>query len=112
MGTPVRVSRQHPRGLKTQWETLPAAYPARELVRDLHEGQISAEGFTSHYLALLEERYGEDESLRRWVASRARSDGDITLLCFERDDQFCHRRVLARWLHERSQGAMGLGMLR
>ena len=40
------------------------------------------------------------------------SEGDITLLCFERDDQFCHRRVLARWLHERSQGEMGLGMLR
>lgn len=112
MGTPVRVSHQHPRGLKAVWDVLPAAYPSVEIYRAYRAGRIDADEFTVQYGALLDERYAGNESFRQWVAAHSVGEGDITLLCFERGDTFCHRRVLAHWLHERSQGAMGLGMLR
>jgi uncharacterized protein YeaO (DUF488 family) len=112
LGAPVRVSHQHPRGVKAQWEVLPGVYPSGEIYRAFRAGRITAEEFAVQYRALLDERYAQDKAFRQWLASHSTAKGDVTFLCFERGDRFCHRRVLAAWLHERFHGAMCLGMLR
>ena len=112
MGRLYRVSRAHPRGRKTQWETLPFLYPPRDLLRAYRAGGIGFPAFQRDYLAGLEAaialpRKGE---LQDWLAGVPSLD-QFTLLCFERAGQACHRRVLARWLQERV-ASVELGELR
>ena len=45
-----RVSRGHPRGLSTQWETLPFLYPPLELLRDYRSGNLDFDSFAQKYL--------------------------------------------------------------
>jgi len=110
VGAPFRVSRLHPRGQKVQWQSLPFFYPSAELVKALRSGKVDFEFFSRSYRALLEERYAANDLMKRWVAE-APGLGDFTLLCFERDNAPCHRRVLARWLKEKDP-ELELGRLR
>ncbi len=112
LGQRVRVSRQHPRGLTTQWDTLPGAYPDADTVHAFRAGAITADEFASRYERLLDERYEENGAFRAWVDSLPDIGGDVTLLCFERGERFCHRRVLAEWLLRRAGGRVRRGMLR
>ena len=112
VGRPYRVSRAHPRGRKTQWETLPFLYPPRDLLRAYRAGDIGFPDFQRDYLAGLEAEMalpwkGE---LRKWLTTVPSLD-EFTLLCFERAGKDCHRRVLARWLQERVD-SVELGALR
>ena len=102
VGRVYRVSRAHPRGRKTQWETLPFLYPPRDLLQAYRAADIDLPEFQRDYLAGLEAamalpRKGE---LGEWLTTVPFLD-QFTLLCFERAGQACHRRVLAQWLQER-----------
>ena len=97
VGQPYRVSRAHPRGRRTQWETLPFFYPSRDLLRSYRDGQIDFAQLSASYLEELDLRLEESPEMREWLEVAPRL-GDFTLLCFERAGQPCHRRVLARWL--------------
>ncbi len=110
MGRPYRVSRAHPRGRKTQWETLPFLYPPRELLRAYRAGDIDFPDFQRDYLAGLEAAIARAGELEEWLATVPSLD-QFTLLCFERAGQACHRRVLARWLQDRV-ASVELGELR
>jgi uncharacterized protein YeaO (DUF488 family) len=100
VGRAYRVSRQHPRGRKVQWENLPFLYPSRELIQDYQGGEIDFATFAAEYRRGLEERYEKQADFQEWVKS-VPSLGDFTLLCFERAGQPCHRLALAQWLLER-----------
>ena len=110
MGRPYRVSRAHPRGRKTQWETLPFLYPPRDLLRAYRAGDIGFLDLKRDYLAGLEAAIGRAGELQEWLATVPTLD-QFTLLCFERAGQACHRLVLARWLQERV-ASVELGALR
>lgn len=110
VGAPFRVSRLHPRGLKAQWETLPFFYPSAEVIKTYRSGQMDFQSLASSYLATLEERWATDAVVKRWI-DEAPGLGDFTLLCFEREGDPCHRRVLARWLKGKASG-LALGSLR
>ena len=110
MGRLYRVSRAHPRGRKTQWETLPFLYPPRDLLRAYRAGDIGFPDFERDYLAGLEAAIGRAGELQEWLATVPSLD-QFTLLCFERAGQVCHRRVLAQWLQERV-ASVELGELR
>ncbi len=110
MGRLYRVSRAHPRGRKTQWETLPFLYPPRDLLRAYRAGDIDFPVFKRDYLAGLEAATGRAGELEEWLATVPSLD-QFTLLCFERAGQACHRRVLARWLQDRV-ASLELGDLR
>ena len=110
VGQPYRVSRAHPRGRKTQWETLPFLYPPLELLRAYRQGDLDFEALSAAYLENLEQKALVNHGLRRWL-ERLPSLGDVTLLCFERGADPCHRRVAARWLREKAPGLV-LGELR
>ena len=102
MGRLYRVSRAHPRGRKTQWETLPFLYLPRDLLRAYRAGDIGFPDFQQSYLTGLEAEMAlpRKGGLQEWLASVPSLD-QFTLLCFEPAGQPCHRRVLARWLQER-----------
>ena len=103
VGQPYRVSRAHPRGRKTQWGTLSFLYPPLDLLRSYRDGQIDFDALSSAYRRNLDEKFLVDYRLRKWVEELP-ALGDVTLLCFERGDDHCHRRVAARWLRERVPG--------
>ena len=106
VGAPFRVSRLHPRGRKVQWETLPFFYPPAELIKAYRKGRMGFKTFEHSYLATLEERLADDDLMKRWI-DEASDLNDFTLLCFERDDAPCHRRVLARWLEQNARLELG-----
>ena len=95
-----RISRQHPRGRKVQWETLPLVYPPRELLRAYRAREIDFSQFAAEYRRGLEQQFERSTAFQEWVRSTP-SLGDFTLLCFERAGEPCHRLVLARWLKEK-----------
>ena len=103
MGLPYRVSRAHPRGLRVQWDTAPFLYPARELLSVYREWVLDFAELTRRYLLALDDAYELLDQFQEWTDALP-SLGDVTLLCFERGEQPCHRRVAARWLLERVPG--------
>ncbi len=109
LGRPFRVSRQHPRGRRVQWESLPFFYPTYEVIRAYRQGEMDFQQYTDAYIALLEERWDSDEAMQSWVEA-APGLGDFTLLCFERVSELCHRLILAQWLKEKQPG-LSLGPL-
>ena len=100
VGLVYRVSRAHPRGRKTQWETLPFLYPPRVLLQAYRAGDIGFPDFERDYVAGIEAAVGQAGELEEWLSTVPSMDR-FTLLCFERAGQACHRRVLARWLQGR-----------
>ncbi len=110
VGDRYRVSRAHPRGKRVDWETQPYLYPSRPLLREYREGGVDFQALTVLYRQELEAAYDAEIGFREWLAGLA-GGGDFTLLCFERADQPCHRRLAAAWLLERTPG-LQLGQLR
>ena len=110
IGHAYRVSRLHPRGRKTQWETLPFLYPGRELLSAYRKGEIDFPSLSAEYRLGLDEGYRSLPEFQIWV-DLTPDLGDFTLLCFERAGEPCHRVELARWLLERVS-SLALGYLR
>jgi len=103
VGERYRVSRAHPRGKQTQWELAPRLYPDRLLLDAYRDGSVDFAILTMEYRLALDASYKKDSGFRKWVDGLATA-GDLTLLCFERGEKLCHRRVAAQWLLERAPG--------
>ena len=103
VGQCYRVSRAHPRGRPAQWDVAPFLYPDRALLSSYRAGTVDFAALTIEYHRSLDATYQQDGRFRAWVDGLA-SAGDFTLLCFERGEELCHRRVAARWLLERAPG--------
>ena len=106
IGQCYRVSRAHPRGMRAQWDTVPFLYPARELLQDYRGGSLDFNALSQEYSRGLDAAYDQLDQFRKWVDELASLE-DVTLLCFERGDKPCHRRVAARWLLGRLPGLVG-----
>ena len=91
------MSRYHPRGRSPRWGVLPGFYPAVDLLRAYRAGTLDFPGLEAAYVEALEEAILRQPDLAQWIEESPRL-GDITLLCYERWDQPCHRRALAHWL--------------
>ena len=109
-GRVYRVSRGHPRGRKTQWETLPFLYPSRRLLQAYQSGEVDFTGFEQEYRVELASGIQESVDFQQWLGDLP-MQGDFTLLCFEKANQPCHRRILAQWLLETVR-SLELGDLR
>ena len=97
VGQPYRVSRAHPRGRRTQWDTMSSLYPPLELLRAYQGGELDFATFTEAYRKNLDQKLLVDYRLRKWL-ERLPEIVPVTLLCFERGEELCHRRVAAQWL--------------
>lgn len=109
-GRVYRVSRGHPRGRKTQWETLAFLYPSRSLLQTYQSGAVDFAGLEIEYRAELATGRKETTGFQDWLDG-VPSQGDFTLLCFEKAGEPCHRRILAQWLLEEVP-SLGLGAMR
>ena len=109
-GRVYRVSRGHPRGRKTQWETLPFLYPSRRLLQAYQSGEVDFTGLEQEYRVELASGMQESVDFQQWIGDLP-MQGDFTLLCFEKAGQPCHRRILAQWLLETVR-SLDLGDLR
>lgn len=103
VGRCYRVSRGHPRGQQPRWETLPFAYPPRELLQSYRGKEMDFAHFVREYRRALDANYRHLAEFRQW-AGELSAKGHVTLLCFERESLPCHRRELVRWLLERVPG--------
>ena len=56
-GLRYRVSRSHPRGRRTQWETLPFLYPARDLLVAYRAGELDFAALSAEYRGSLDLRH-------------------------------------------------------
>lgn len=93
-GLRYRVSRSHPRGRRTQWDTLPFLYPSRELLVAYRAGELDFSALSAAYRSSLDVRHNESADLQDWL-DKTPDLGDFTLLCFEPEGKPCHRVVLA-----------------
>jgi len=109
-GLRYRVSRSHPRGRKTDWDTLPFLYPARGILDAYRAGDLDFGGMSAEYRISLNHRHRESADMQDWL-DKMPDLGDFTLLCFEPEGKSCHRLVLADWLLETVPG-LALGQKR
>ena len=107
-GRVYRVSRGHPRGRKTQWETLPFLYPSRNLLTTYQAGALDFAGLRIEYTGELEDNCQRLPEFREWLDKAALEE--FTLLCFERAEEPCHRQILAQWLLEAVPGLEAGGL--
>ena len=98
-----RVSRAHPRGKPVEWDTARSLYPPRELLQAYRSGQLNFAALSSEYLKELDAVYQQHAQFQEWVDGLP-TVADLTLLCFERGDTSCHRRVAAQWLLDKAPG--------
>ena len=96
--------------MRAQWDTAPFLYPPRELLRDYRAGKLDFVALSSLYRQGLDAVYDQSSQFREWVEGLS-ALRDMTLLCFERGETPCHRRVAASWLLERAP-ELRLGELR
>lgn len=64
--------------------------PSAELLNDSRKKKISWNEYEERYLKEMQNK----EGLIRKLKERSDSGELITLLCWEKDDKFCHRRLL------------------
>jgi hypothetical protein len=67
-----------------------ALAPTWEMVNGLREGRITDEEYTEKYLALLRQRYAQDNNLFHELL---RDNTRIVLKCYCPPDTFCHRLI-------------------
>ncbi len=68
--------------------------PTWDMVMGFKNGTISWEEYERQYTALMRQSYAQNTA--RWLAVLALDE--VTLVCYCRDDQECHRRLLAAML--------------
>lgn len=98
-GLRVLVMRRWPRGVKRDHIDLwmRELGPSLELLADWNGKKITWEEYERRYREEMETK----EELVAELATMAR-DSDVTILCWERNDEHCHRRLLKGLLEARS----------
>lgn len=107
-GTRILIMRKWPRGIKKdkidEWDKSYA--PSEELLADWNNDRIPFKGFKSRYLKEMKLCMDKIKELSK----RAKSE-TLTLLCHERDDKYCHRKMLKEFI-EKYQSTQKMAGLR
>ena len=88
------------KGLKKDvynWGVISCLIPAWELVKAYRAGRITQEEYASAYVCGLQEKR---DQVSEWLAS-LKPDEDVTLLCHEKEGEFCHRLLVAELVNKR-----------
>jgi uncharacterized protein YeaO (DUF488 family) len=72
--------------------------PEKTLLWKAKQGKISNEEYTKQYMEWIQKVF-DPQSLYEKLKNNF-FEKDIVLLCFEKKGEFCHRRLLAKWLEE------------
>lgn len=72
-----------------------AFVPEWNLVKDFKDGKISWREYEAFFYMMLKDNMkGKEEVIKKWCKDNDR----VCLLCFEKDDKFCHRRIVREYL--------------
>ena len=71
--------------------------PTIKLLNDWKHKQISWKEYEKRYLAMLKKKRDSIVELAKLVKKKK----VVTLLCYEKDDEYCHRRLLKEFLERR-----------
>lgn len=88
VGGVLSISLGKPRGVHCDGQ-VHVLFPSWKIVRGYRRGEISVEEYVERYVELLRGRHHE---LKLWLDS---IEEDVTLCCFEREGDFCHRLLVA-----------------
>ena len=95
----MRISRLAGRGIKKsefKWGEIRCLIPDWGLVKDYRSRRITKEKYTEAYNLMLREGWAEVSS---WLDSLS-TEQDLTLLCHEKEGEFCHRLLVAELVKE------------
>jgi uncharacterized protein YeaO (DUF488 family) len=68
--------------------------PTWNMIKLYKIGMLSEKEYTRQYIELLEERHENPQAVYNSIPHRT------IMLCYEKPGDFCHRRVLARWIED------------
>ena len=107
-GTRVLITRHHPRGVSKDkyHEWLRDATPSKDLLAQYKAGLLTNDEFASKYKVEMESAIEVVASLRLMH----KMGSTITLLCYEREGEFCHRHVLKEIIEGGPSRANGLNV--
>lgn len=80
--------------VKKAYEKIVCLVPTWDLVKGYKWGGMSEEWYTDGYRKLLASRWSD---VKAWL-DRLKPDNDITLMCFCREGEFCHRRLIGKMI--------------
>lgn len=93
-GLRILITRFYPRGVRKghfdQW--LRELAPTKELLKGYKEGEVNQTQFTIRFL----QQINSDEISRKTIQTLTElaKETNVTLLCYERDGDFCHRHLV------------------
>jgi len=73
------------------WGVISCLIPTWDLVKAFRTGQVAQDEYVRTYLELLRQRW---EVVDEWLHSLVPEE-DLTLLCHEREGEFCHRQLVS-----------------
>ena len=93
-GTRILITRYYPRGVRKDHfdEWVRELSPSAELLKGYKEGIINQEQFTVQFFSQINSNVASLEALQS--ISEMAKKSNITLLCYERDGEFCHRHLV------------------
>lgn len=93
-GTRILITRFYPRGVRKdhfdQW--MRELAPSKDLLKDYKTGEINQSQFTRQFLKQI--HVDNESKLAIQTLSALACDRNVTLLCYERDGDFCHRHLV------------------
>lgn len=101
---PVSVSISTPPGIKLP--TLSVLTPSRSLLTDYKKGLVDEKGYVIRYAYehqdLMRDETEARKTLLQKLAFIADGKNEVTLMCWEKDGDFCHRYIAKDWLEGKS----------
>ncbi|HEY9826767.1 MAG TPA: DUF488 family protein [Stenomitos sp.] len=98
-GKLISISRTIPKGFVVQ-ERLLLLAPSKELLADWKAGVLDEAQYTARYRAELQAKLPK---IRQWLSTVDLAE-DLTLLCWERAGEFCHRNLALKLIeHHRPE---------
>lgn len=94
---PVSICAWPPRGSRIP--NYPRLAPPQGLLRRFKAGTADIAQYTEEYEAMLAGLDPMQVLMDLRALTGAAEDEDITLVCFEKDGEFCHRHLARAWLH-------------
>ncbi len=71
--------------------------PTWEMVMGHKQGTLTNEAYTAKYLAMLDV---VPDHCWEWLANQGNPDNEVTILCFCRDEWFCHTHIIIDYATE------------
>jgi len=90
-GRKLSISKSVPKGFKVDG-SLSFLVPSSQLLTDWKVGQISEDEYTQRYRVQIKQSWSD---VTTWLNNLA-PQPQTTLLCWERQGEFCHRNLVAR----------------